>query len=157
MKKAIRYAIIALVIAAIPVSVIGYNIYAILHWKNIGYLENEGIVSGARVIGRDANEMPRNKTYTVEIRYPNLNSPNASDSLETEQTVDDWIYTRLQLGSTHTLRIDPNDIENVHLEGNEAYIKKLLFAGIGDILLIFLGFGVFRIYRKSKREEQAKT
>jgi hypothetical protein len=147
-KKAVRYTIVALFIAAIPAAVIGYNIYALVGYLGIRDLEKNGLVTEAVVIGKEASGTSRNTTYRVTVRY----SPLAKgDSLTSEQVVDDQLYSLLPVDGRTPLHFDPATPENIHLSGNNAYIKQIIYAVAGDVLLIFLCFGVYRIYRKSKQ------
>ncbi|MBL0017638.1 MAG: hypothetical protein IPP17_14690 [Bacteroidetes bacterium] len=89
MKKAVRYTIVGLFIAAIPAAVIGYNIYALVEFLGIRDLEQNGIAKEAKVVAKEVSGTTRNNTFRVTLRYP---SGVGIDSITTEEVIDDQLY-----------------------------------------------------------------
>lgn len=147
MKKAVRYTIVGLFIAAIPAAVIGYNIYALVEFLGIRDLEQNGIAKEAKVVAKEVSGTTRNNTFRVTLRYP---SGVGIDSITTKEVIDDQLYGILHVDGSAPIRQAIDDPSDIYVVGNNAYIKTLIFAGAGDLLLIFLCIGVYRIYRKSK-------
>lgn len=149
MNKYLRYGILGIVLAAIPVAVIWLNIHAFGKYSPIQHLEKTGIEGMARVVERESTEGTRASSYDLKVHY--LPS-GAKDSLTADLSVDQTTYGMSPPGALVPIKYDSQQPEHLIVPGDQGYFQSILYAIGGDVLLVILLIGVFRIYRKSKRQ-----
>jgi Protein of unknown function (DUF3592) len=147
-KSLFKRLAIVLIASAIPLAVLGLNLYALHHWLDIRYLEKNGIATEAVVVSKDSNELPRNSTYRITLRYSAKSRDEHSATLTTEQTVDEGLYKRRSAGDNVAVYYAPDRPERVHVHGNDIYLKHILYALVGDVLLAIAALCVFWMTRR---------
>ena len=145
MKKRLATAVVVVLVSVIPLTVLAINVYALRVWLEIRELEATGVTAEAVVVAKEASESPRNSTYRVTLSYM-----AQGRVLTTQQVVDDALFRRLAVGSKVTMKVDvrQTDVVRAHIRGNDIYIKPILFALVGDVLL---AIGLMVLYRRKQK------
>jgi hypothetical protein len=153
LKKYWQIGLVGLIVASIPCFIIGYNIHALRKWSRVTTLEESGQKVEARVTAKEVSGVGRGNYYYVSLRYLPV---GGGDSLDLKEEVDEGLYNRIPTDGKWTLYHDADDAESVQVEGNDSYMQSLIYAAAGDVLLLFLIGGTYRIYRKSKQGSPGK-
>ena len=84
-----KCAVVLLLIAAIPLIVLGYNAYAVFSWLEIQKLEKNGVAVGALLVEKEASELPRNSTYRLTLRHETKTSGGRTQTFTSEHVADE--------------------------------------------------------------------
>ena len=145
-----RRAVLVLILGAIPLAVLGLNLYALHQWMEIRDLEKNGIATEAVLVAKDSNDPSRNSTYRITLRYDATLQDTRAATLKTEQVVDESLFKRTMVGGQVKLHYSAVRPEQVHVSGNDIYLKHILYAFVGDQLLVIAAVGLFRMERHSR-------
>lgn len=142
--------LIVLIVSAIPLIVLGLNLYALYHWIEIRNLETSGVAAEAVVLSRESSELTRNNTYRITLRYDVKSHDGHTKALTTEAVVDESLFRRSVVGAKLPVYYAFSHPARVHVRGNQIFIKHILYALVGDVLLAIAIVAVIRIARKEK-------
>ena len=141
-------------VAAIPLTVMGMNIYALMAWMDVRGLKQDGVITMAVVTAKDASAS-RNSTYRLTLRYEATQTGASASTWNGVHEVDDGLYKIAPVNGPVKLYYSANDPRQAHIDGNDIYIKYLLYALVADILLAVALIVLFRFKnRLSKAARQ---
>lgn len=143
MKQITKRFILLIIVATIPAVVVAMNVRAGIHWYLQWDLEKNGRREQMRLIHKTSSESWENSTYDFALR-------SFADSAEFVLEVDESLYYSHAVGKDISVLRHPSNPERAAIPGNLIYLKGIIFALVGDLLLFFLVLKILRI-RKVER------
>ena len=154
MKQFLVIVVVGVVIAAIPLAVIGINVYALMMWLDVRDLQRNGIATVAVLLAKDASELPRNSTYRFTLRYDATPAGAPLRTLTVEQVVDDLLFKRVPVEGRVKIFYAAAEPQRAHIDGNDIYRKFILYALVGNLLSVIALVALYRHTRRHGRLRQ---
>jgi hypothetical protein len=144
MKASLIRASLFLLVASLPLGIVGYAAYAVHAWQRTVSLEREGLRVEGTVRATRTFGGSRNPSFELDVEYPD---PRGGAMRRANVAVDDALFRRLPAGTRHEVWVHPRDSSDVELAGNALYLGPLTQSAIGIILLIIAAVAGVRVLR----------
>lgn len=147
MKSLLIRASLFLLVASLPLGILGYAAYAVHAWQRTTFLEREGLRVEGTVRASRTSGGSRNPSFDIDVAYPD---PRGGSLRRATVEVDGALFRRLGVGDTHEVWVNPDDPREVELAGNEAYLGPLTQSGVGLVLLLIAAIASVRVLRANR-------
>jgi hypothetical protein len=152
MKKWAAYALVTLLVSAVPLAVVALNAYAVHEWWRAHDLSRHGVAHEAIVLTKNAARYTRSDSFSVELgQLPVMSTgPESGDDPGVMTIeVDESTYYSLVEGGRATLLVDPSTPMRFDVRGNMIHWKYVLYAAIADAIS---GVALIALWRWRRRQ-----
>lgn len=137
MKASLGTVVIVLVLIAIPVGIVWFNYATYRAWKTLSDLEEKGVLTEGKVLGKDESHGPRRvDEYYIEYSYIATMPDGSQKEFSSKASVDE---------NTHYLAYEGDPIEIIYqkedpsvsdVKGNDDITTRIVLTIILDIIIV---------------------
>jgi hypothetical protein len=154
MKDFLIRTCLVLLVASLPLGILGYAAYAVHVWQRAVSLEREGLRVEGMVRASRTSGGSRNPSFELDVEYPD---PRGGAMRRATVAVDDALFRRLSANTHHEVWVNPRDSSEVELAENEVYVGPLTQSALGLVLLIIAAVAGVRVLRANPGLEGSRT